>query len=217
MARTDAIRSPRSSNRAVVHRERHRVPLAQRNHLRPRLHTRPLLGEYEFAAGEISLRFRKQDRDLYREDVLSIKILMQAVEVALAIVEEQRRRPLLPRIVASPEKILVIFRVADLDPHGAVPAIRDRRKPPVERYAETLNQVGQWVAEVFVLAAPEAVPCHDHAAPEYGLPRIQGSERLAFTGREDALEQSASLLVQIPPDLLPIERIDARDRLINGD
>ena len=217
MAKIDAIRSPRSPNRAMVHRERHRVALTKRNHLRPRLHTRPLLGEDEFAAGEISLRFRKQDCYLYREDVLPIKILMQAIEVALAVLEEQRRRPHLPRIVAPPNKLLVIFRVADLDPHGAVPAIRDRRKPPVERCAETLNQVGQWVAEVLVLAAPEAVPCHDHAAPEYGLPRIQGSERLAFTGREDALEQSASLLVQILSDLLPIECVNAGDRLISRD
>jgi hypothetical protein len=68
--------------------------------------------------------------------------------------------------VASAEKILVIFRVADVDLHGRVPAIHDGREPRVERCTETLNQVGQWVAEVLVLAATEAVLTHDNAAAE---------------------------------------------------
>ena len=54
------------------------------------MHAGPLLREHEFAAGEISLRLGKQDRDLDRKDVLSVKILMQAVIVARAVLQEQR-------------------------------------------------------------------------------------------------------------------------------
>ena len=80
----------------------------------------------------------------------------------------------------------MIFRVADVDLHGRVPAIRDGREPRIERCTETLNQVGQWVAEVLVLAASEAVLPHDDAAAEYGIIRVQDGECLAFAGRQDA-------------------------------
>jgi hypothetical protein len=73
----------------MIHRERHRVTLAKRNHLWPRLHARPLFGEHEFAPCEISLWFREQDRYLYWKDVLSVEILMQAIVVAFGVLEEQ--------------------------------------------------------------------------------------------------------------------------------
>lgn len=138
----DAIDTPRSLKRTTMHCERHRIALAKRNYLGPRLHTRPLLGEHEFASGEISLRLREQDRHLYRENVLTVEILMQAVEVPLSIVEKQRRWFLLPRIVTSLDELVVAFRVANVDPHGGIPTIRDRREAGIERGAKTLNEFG---------------------------------------------------------------------------
>jgi hypothetical protein len=61
------------------------VPLVQRNNFWPRLHTRTSLGEHKLATRKIPLRLGQQNRDLYWEDVLAVKILMQAVEVAFAI------------------------------------------------------------------------------------------------------------------------------------
>ena len=54
------------------------------------MHTGPLLCEHKFSPGEISLWLGKQDRDLDRKDVLSVKILMQAVVVARIVLQEQR-------------------------------------------------------------------------------------------------------------------------------
>ena len=85
----------------MTYRERYGVALAERNHLWPRLHTRPLLGEDELTAREISLRFRQQDCYLYREDVLPVNILVQAVEVTFAVLEEQGRRSRLSCVVTS--------------------------------------------------------------------------------------------------------------------
>ena len=92
----------------MTHRERHRVALAERNHFWPRLHTRPLLGEDKLTAREIPLRFRQQDCYLYRENVLPVKILVKAVEVTFAVLEEQWRRPPLPCVVASLQKLFVL-------------------------------------------------------------------------------------------------------------
>src|ERR1700751_1836008 len=101
----DAINTPCSLNRSMMHRERHRVTLAKWNHLWPRLHARPLFGEHEFAAREIPLRFREQDCYLYREDVLAVEILMQTVIVPFAILKEQWRWPLLACVMASFDKV----------------------------------------------------------------------------------------------------------------
>ena len=70
----DAIRAPCTRNRPMMDREDHALALAKGNDLGSRLHARPLLGEYKFAAREIDSRLRKQECDLEREDVLAIDI-----------------------------------------------------------------------------------------------------------------------------------------------
>ncbi len=93
MAQVNAIEPARALHRPVMHSKDHRIALPQRHHLGPRLHPRPLLGQHELAAGEIAPWFRQQDRDLQRKHVLAIEVLVQAVVVALAILQQQRRRP----------------------------------------------------------------------------------------------------------------------------
>src|SRR5580692_7957735 len=56
MPEIDAIGSPLALNRAVMNGECHRVALAQRNHFRPRLHTRALFGQYKLSTREIGRR-----------------------------------------------------------------------------------------------------------------------------------------------------------------
>ena len=53
MPKIDAIGSPLALNRAAMNGECHCVALAQRNHFRPRLHTRALFGEYKLSTREI--------------------------------------------------------------------------------------------------------------------------------------------------------------------
>lgn len=64
MAKIDAIGSPRSLDRPVVDRERHRVALAKRDDFGPRLHPWPLFGQDEFSTREIAFGLRKQERYL---------------------------------------------------------------------------------------------------------------------------------------------------------
>ena len=125
----------------MTHRERYCVALAERNHFWPRLHSRPLLGEDELTAREIPLRFRQQDCYLYRENVLPVNILVQAVEVTFAVLKEQWRRSRLPRVVASLQKLLVSVRISDFNFHSRVPAIRNRREPGEERRTKTMNEI----------------------------------------------------------------------------
>lgn len=84
-----------------MHSEGNGVALRERNHFGAGLHARALLGQHELAAGEIASRLGQEDRDLEREHVLAIEILMQAVEIAGLILQQQRRRPRLACLVAS--------------------------------------------------------------------------------------------------------------------
>ena len=96
MTQINPIRSACPLHGPVMHSKGDRVALPERNHLGPRLHPRPLLRQHELAAFEIAPRLRQQDRDLQREYMLAIEILMQAVVVTLAILQQQRRRPRCP-------------------------------------------------------------------------------------------------------------------------
>src|ERR1700760_166464 len=100
----------------MVDREYHALALLERDYLRPRLHARPLFGEDELAAREIRAGFREQERDLEREDVLAVDVLMQAVVIIGTISKEERRRLGLPCFVAAVEESSVVFRIADIDP-----------------------------------------------------------------------------------------------------
>src|SRR5689334_14161658 len=93
MAQVDAIPAFRALHWPMMDREDHAVSLAERHHLSVRLLARSLLREHEFAAREVVSRHREEEGDLQWEDVLAIEILMQAVVIALAIVQQERCWP----------------------------------------------------------------------------------------------------------------------------
>ena len=88
MAEINAIETARPPYRPVMHGKSHRIALRERHHFGPRLHSRPLFGQHEFAAGEIATRLRQQDRDLQREYVFAVEVLMQAVVVTGTILQQ---------------------------------------------------------------------------------------------------------------------------------
>src|SRR5437868_10066901 len=99
-----SINAARTLDRPVVHREDNAVSLAQRHHLRTRLHARPLLGHHELASMEVASWFREKNRQLQREDVLSIQILMKTVVISRSILQQQRSRFALPSLVTADRK-----------------------------------------------------------------------------------------------------------------
>ena len=101
VAHDRAVEAARPAARAIAAGKHHRVALAQRHHDRARLHARPLFDEHELAAGEVALRFGQEHRDLKGEKELAVEILVQAVEVARAVAQQQRRRQALPGRVRS--------------------------------------------------------------------------------------------------------------------
>src|SRR3546814_13364532 len=68
--------------------------------------------------------------------------------------------------MATPKITGMIRRKARRDAKGGVPAVGDLRQRRVERFAQTRDDLRQRIGEVAVLAAAEAVTCHDDAAAE---------------------------------------------------
>jgi hypothetical protein len=112
-----------SADRAMMYRKRDCIPLAKRDNLRPRLHSRPLLRQDELAAREIHFRFRQQYGDLNWKHMFAVQILMQAVVVANSVPQQQRRRSRLSSGVTTLEELSQSLGILDMDPHGLIPAI----------------------------------------------------------------------------------------------
>jgi len=95
VAQVDSIDATRSVHGSVVNSEGHRVALLQRDHLRARLHARPLLVEHKLATNEVLAWLGQQDRDLERKGQFAVEILVEVV-IAPLIPKKKRRRAKLP-------------------------------------------------------------------------------------------------------------------------
>ena len=100
----DLIDAPASPDGPTPDGEDHPVALPKRHDFRPGLHPGPLLGHHELPSGEIAARLGQQNRDLQREHVLTIDVLVKTVVVPGRIAEQQRRRACLPDRVTARER-----------------------------------------------------------------------------------------------------------------
>ena len=136
--------------------------------------------------------------------MLSVEILVQAVEVLGFVPEEQRRGLFLPCRVAAGKEVGMLHRVAHLDPHGFVPAVRDRGQVRVDGRPELGDGLGERVGEVAVLAAAEAVPSHDNPAAKPLLLMVDRGDRPAFLRIQQALDHCTSAGVQVGGHTAPV-------------
>ena len=84
---------------------------------------------------------RQQDRHLQRKHVLAVQVLVQAVVVAGAVLQQQRRRPRAgPAAWQRAMNSACAVGIAHVDAHRLVPAVGDRRQPRVERVAQLGDQ-----------------------------------------------------------------------------
>src|SRR4030095_13598718 len=155
-----AIGAARAVDRPVAGREYDRLAALERDRAAARLLARPLLHEQELAAFEVDARPREQDRDLERKGDSAIQVLVQVVEAARLVVQEQRRRAPLTLGAAAAQEA----RERGLEARGVaeplLPGVRDRRELRVERLAQARHARRQWVREIAVLAAAEAMGIH---------------------------------------------------------
>ena len=104
MAEVHAVVALRALHWPVMDGEGHRITLPKRDDLSAALHARPLLGQDELTAGEVGAWFGEESRHLNRKREVAIEILVEAVEVARDVLQQERRWTRLTSSVASFEE-----------------------------------------------------------------------------------------------------------------
>src|SRR5262249_61330198 len=99
----DAVVAPRAGDGTLARREDDAVALLDGDGVPARLRPRPLLDEEKLAA-RIRAARRQRDDDLQWKRDLAVDVLMEAVVAAGRVLEEERRRPPLPRRVTTAEE-----------------------------------------------------------------------------------------------------------------
>src|SRR3989442_12798646 len=105
-----AIAPAAALHRPMTDRKDHAAATFERQDFSPRLHSRPLLGQHELAAREVVAGLGEQKRDLQRKHMFSVEILVQAVVVAFAVLQHQRRSLGLSGLLATFNIRLVLGR-----------------------------------------------------------------------------------------------------------
>jgi hypothetical protein len=205
----DAIHATVTLHRAIVNCEHNAISLSKRHHYWPRLHTRPLLGHHEFAAREVFVGFRQQNGELERENMLAIEVLVQAVVIVGAVLEQKRCRSSLTGLVASPDEVCMFIWIANINTHRLVPSIGDRNKMRIDSLPEARNEAGQRIAEIFVFAAPETMACHYNMTAEDIVVWIEAGYGSAFVWNKKAVNHRTTLCIEVLRNFLPSDQPDS--------
>ena len=144
-----------------------------------------------------------------RKDVLAVKVLVQAVVVAVLVAEQQRRRADLSRRVALLQKEGMLGRIARADPHARVPIVRHRSKMRVRPGAELPDEVWQWIREIFVFATPEAMPRHDDAAAKAMVVVVERGDRFCLLLCQHAFRDRVAMCIEVGCDAVPWQIVHA--------
>src|SRR6202171_1558020 len=111
--------------------------------------------------------------------------------------------------MAPLQERFVALGIADIDAHGLVPVIGDVTKLRIQRRPQFSDHSGKRIAKIFVLAAPETVASHHDPAAEKLIVRIERCKRAALISRQQSLQDSAALRIELASRLLPVDGIDA--------
>src|SRR5690242_3615700 len=136
---------------------------------------------------------------------------MQTVEIAGAIFQKQRRRPVLAGVMALLEEVRMTFRVANIDAKPFGPLIRERDQLGIDRIPELLNDLGKWIGEIFVFAPAESIARHFDARPKAVIVGVVAGDLVASFRRKYRRDQSEATLIELPARGLP-DRVVAVER-----
>src|SRR6202008_674775 len=123
VAKIHTIHPAGARYRAMMDGEDDRVPPAQTHALGSRLHARALFAHDELTAPEVLARLRQQDRQLQRKDTFAVEILVEAVVVTGAILQQERRGTRLTGVVTAGNEFRVRGRITNIELQLLVPAV----------------------------------------------------------------------------------------------
>ncbi len=112
--------------------------------------------------------------------MLAVKVLMQTIVVAGAVLQEQGRSPGLAGGVAALQIRCVVGGETMFQPQALVPGVRDVGERRIERCAEAVDEIGKRILEVLIFAFAEPVPRHHNARSEMAFLEIERRDGAAL-------------------------------------
>lgn len=88
-----------------------------------------------------------------------------------------------------------------------MPAVRDRYEVLIQGGPQALHQGRQWIGEIPIFAALEAVPGHDDMTAESRLLAIESGDCAALRRGEQLRQDRPTLCIEIGGDGRPIDRL----------
>ena len=172
-----------------------------------RLLARPVFDQYQLAACEFDLRAVEQHDCLKREMERAIEVLVETIEIAGTVAEHQWRRTGLAGLMASGQKLIQPFGPARIARGGigSGPFIGDGGQTRIEALAQRLHKTWQWIGEIAIFAAAEAVARHHDRRSKHRVLRIKRRQRFAVSGGEQRRRKGVIGLGQLRADLAPIK------------
>src|SRR5215471_3367014 len=152
VAHVRSIEAATSLYRAVPRRDNNGLAPLWHDHMWCALRTGALLDEYEFATIVVFALLTERENHLEGEEEVPVQILMQAVEIAASILQQNRGRPLLAAGVTELEKGLQVGRKLlwlSKVPH---PLRGDRSQCTIEYLPQFGHYARQRICEIFILA-----------------------------------------------------------------
>jgi hypothetical protein len=193
---------------AVIDGKKYHLALMKRNDLDAGLHPWALFGKDKLASGEVNRGSAEKKCSLYGEDEIAVEILVETVEVAGIVLQQQRCGTGLSRAVALGEELLVIGRIVDRVVEIAAPLGCDASQRWIEVVAQGLDDLGEWVIIVLVFSASEAVFGHDDSTTKLGAAVVAGGELVALRWREERASGSVASFAEAGGDACPVEGSD---------
>src|SRR5215469_2398217 len=166
VAHVRSIEAATSLYRAVPRRNNNGLTSLWHDHTWCALRPGTLFDKYEFATIVVFALLTERENYLEGEEQVPVQILMQAVEIAGSILQQDRRRPLLAAGVTEFEKGLQVRRKLlwlSKVPH---PFRGDRSQSSIECLAQFGHDARQRICEILILASAEAITRHLDATAE---------------------------------------------------
>ncbi len=140
VTKVGAVVAARPFNRSMMNCKDYRVALLGREHFHPRLPARLLFGKHEFTAGEVGSALAQEKGQLKGKHTVTVKILVQAVEITGAIFQQQWRWTVLAGPMTLVKKVRERFRIKrQFTSKPAAPSIGKRGEMRINGRPELLN------------------------------------------------------------------------------
>src|SRR5882762_945806 len=210
MAHINAVVASRAFHRPIARRENNCLPAIRRYHLRLGLRPGLLLDQDKLSAFPIAALLPQQKNHLQGKAHLAVEILMQAVETAGLVVQHQRSRFCLPRLVADIQESRMLLRISPR-------ILTEHLRPAIGHFGETRISPGselrdyfrKRVGEILVIANAKSIALHDHVTSKMVRIAVESRERFAFLNRQNRFCNRIASLRKRLVRLLPVYPVDS--------